>query len=130
MKILIGYDGSNASKDALNLGIRHAKAFGGKLYVIRSMIGGDTAELEQIEQSRQELNYVEELCRERDVPCETHLLIRGFTPGEDIVKFAAENDMDEIVIGVRRRSKVGKMIFGYTAQVVILEAPCPVLSVK
>ena len=38
--------------------------------------------------------------------------------------------VEEIIIGVRRRSKVGKLLFGSTAQYVILNAPCPVVSVK
>jgi nucleotide-binding universal stress UspA family protein len=50
--------------------------------------------------------------------------------GEDLVKLADEKKVDEIIIGVRRRSKVGKLIFGSTAQYVILNAPCPVVSVK
>jgi nucleotide-binding universal stress UspA family protein len=57
-------------------------------------------------------------------------LVRGLRPGEDLVQFAKENGIDEIIIGVRRRSKVGKLVFGSTAQYVILNAPCPVVSVK
>ncbi|MBW2582853.1 MAG: universal stress protein, partial [Deltaproteobacteria bacterium] len=52
------------------------------------------------------------------------------SPGEHLVYYAKDNNIDEIIIGVRRRSKVGKMVFGSTAQYVILEAPCPVLAVK
>ena len=69
-------------------------------------------------------------CRKLIDPCETHLLMRGRTPCEDLVWFAEENQVEEIVIGVKRRSKVGKMVFGSTAQYVILNAPCPVVSVK
>lgn len=47
-----------------------------------------------------------------------------------LVGFADHNDIKEIVIGVRRRSKVGKLLFGSTAQYVILIASCPVVSVK
>jgi nucleotide-binding universal stress UspA family protein len=57
-------------------------------------------------------------------------LIRGLSPGEDIVEFAKENKIDEIIVGVKRRSKVGKLLMGSTAQVVILQASCPVISVK
>jgi nucleotide-binding universal stress UspA family protein len=64
------------------------------------------------------------------VKCEKHLLMRGNATGEDIVSFAKENRADLIVIGVKKRSKVGKLMFGSTAQYVILEADCPVLAVK
>ena len=40
---------------------------------------------------------------------DTHLLIRGMSPGEDIVAFAKEQEVDSIIIGVKRRSKVGKV---------------------
>ena len=50
--------------------------------------------------------------------------------GEDLVQFAEQNKIDEIILGIRKRSKVGKLMFGSTAQYVILNAPCPVVSVK
>jgi nucleotide-binding universal stress UspA family protein len=57
-------------------------------------------------------------------------LVRGLPAGEDLVNFSKEAQVHEIIIGIRNRSKVGKLIFGSTAQFVILEANCPVLSVK
>ena len=56
--------------------------------------------------------------------------MRGNAPGEDIVSFANESRADLIVIGVKKRSKVGKLMFGSTAHYIILEADCPVLAVK
>ncbi len=56
--------------------------------------------------------------------------MRGLEAGEDLVRLAREEEIDEIYIGVKKRSKVGKFIFGSTAQYVILEAPCPVVTVK
>jgi nucleotide-binding universal stress UspA family protein len=56
--------------------------------------------------------------------------MRGNPPGEDIVAFAQENSADLIVIGIKKRSRVGKLMFGSTAQYVILSSECPVLAVK
>ena len=75
-------------------------------------------------------NAKKSVFEENKIDCDSHLLIRGLTPGEDIVEFAKENEVDEIVVGVKRRSKVGKLLMGSTAQYIILQAPCPVVSVK
>ena len=63
-------------------------------------------------------------------PCEIHLSICNMTMGEHLVLFSEQNEVDEIVIGVKMKSKVGKFLLGSTAQQVILTAPCPVVSVK
>jgi len=55
---------------------------------------------------------------------------RGNSPAEDLLAVARERDADLIVIGIRRRSPVGKLVLGSNAQDVLLEADCPVLAVK
>ena len=49
---------------------------------------------------------------------------------EDLIAVAEEVGADFIVIGLRRRTAVGKLILGSNAQRVLLEATCPVLAVK
>jgi nucleotide-binding universal stress UspA family protein len=130
MKILVGYDGTNSAKAALDLAKVHAKVFDASIDVVTSMQKGTESEREEIEQAERGLEYAKSLFEESDVACNTHLLIRGLAPGEDLVEFAAENQVDEIIVGVKRRSKVGKLLMGSTAQYVILQAGCPVVSVK
>ncbi len=130
MKILVGYDGTNAAKEALSLAKEHAKAFGGNVNVVTSMEKGTEGQREEIEQAERGLEWAKSVFDENEIDCKTHLLIRGLMPGEDIIQFAKENNIDEIIVGVKRRSKVGKLLMGSTAQYVILKANCPVVSVK
>jgi nucleotide-binding universal stress UspA family protein len=130
MKILVGYDGSNASKEALNLSVEHAKAFRAEIIVITSRQSGETAEVKSIRQDEKDLEEVKQLFEKSAISCETHLLIRGLSPGEDIVSFAKEQNVNAVIIGVKRRSRVGKALFGSNAQHIILNAPCPVTTVR
>ncbi|MEJ2220711.1 MAG: universal stress protein [Desulfobacterales bacterium] len=130
MKILIGYDGTNSAKEALNLAKSHAKVFGASVEVVTSMQKGTESEREVIERAERGLEYAKSLFEKDDIACNTHLLIRGLSAGEDLVEFANENQIDQIVVGVKRRSKVGKLLMGSTAQYVILQAECPVVTVK
>ena len=130
MKIIVGYDGTNAAKEALNLAKMHAKSFGASVNIVTSMEKGTENERQDIEQAERGLEWAKSVFEENNIPCETHLLIRGLAPGEDIVQFADESKADEILVGVKRRSKVGKLLMGSTAQYIILNASCPVVSVK
>ncbi len=127
---MVGLDGSNSSKEALKLAKEHAKIFNAMIELVTSMEKGTEAQQKEIAQDEHDLENEKKLLEKDGISCQTHLLIRGMTPGEDIVEFAEQNEVDEIVIGVRRRSKVGKLVFGSTAQYVILNAHCPVVTVK
>ncbi len=130
MKILVGYDGSNQAKNALNVAKKHAKAFDATVFVVCSMKKQSQTPQSEIEQSQESLEYTRQFFSNSGIPVETHLLVRGFTPGEDLVEFAREHDIDEIVVGIKRTSTVGKMVFGSNARYVILNAHCPVVTVK
>jgi len=129
MKILVGYDRSNVAKEALELAKKHAKAFDAKVFILTSLTQSNELQIEDIQRAEHEMEYMTTSLKEDNISCETQAIVSLLSPGDDLVQFAKENEIDEIVIGVRRRSKVGKLIFGSTAQFVILNAPCPVVSV-
>lgn len=130
MKILVGYRGLDVGRDLLEIALKHAKAFDGEVLVITSMKGGERNEKDAYEQAEKNLKDAGQYFEENGVKSDIHLLVRGFEPGEDIVRFAREKNVDEIIIGVKSRSKMGKLLFGSTAQAVILRAPCPVVTVR
>ena len=130
MKILVGYDRSAVAKDALNLAKKHAKAFNAKVYLLTSLARSHELQLEDIQKSEHELENLRTQFTAEGISCETHAIVSAISPGEDVVQFATDNEIDEIVIGVRRRSKVGKLLFGSNAQYIILQAECPVVAVK
>ena len=130
MKILVGYDGSKVTDDVIKLAHKHAKAFKADVYIVTSLEQDAGLEKEDIDKAESKLEKLKTPFRADDIPCETQTSVSYQSPGEDLVNYAKDNSIDQIIIGIRRRSKVGKLVFGSTAQYVILEAPCPVLGVK
>ncbi len=131
MKILVAYvGGSDIASTVLDLAKKHAKAFNATLFIASSMERVSEKEQVSLEKVEKQLAYVKETVEAEGITCETHILVRGLTPGEDIVEFAVDRKVDEIIIGIEKKSKVGKLLFGSNAQYIILESPCPVVSVK
>ena len=130
MKILVGYDYSTVTQDVLALAKQQAKAFKAEVHLLRSLEQGPELNREAIQQAEQNLDQVKREFATLTLACDTHVVVSALSAGEDIVQFAEQNSIDLIVIGVRRRSKVGKLLFGSNAQLIILTAPCPVLTVK
>jgi nucleotide-binding universal stress UspA family protein len=67
---------------------------------------------------------------EAGVNVEVRQLVRGKEPAEDLIEAAESSHAELIVIGLRRRTPVGKLILGSNAQRILLDATCPVLAVK
>ncbi len=130
MKLLVGFDGSNSSKAALSLACTYANALKADMEIVTSMEGGPSEDAVQIQTAEKQLEWAESETTKKGLTVNTHLLIRGVKPGEDVVQFAEENSVDALFIGIKRRSKVGKLLFGSNAQFIILKAPCPVMTVK
>jgi nucleotide-binding universal stress UspA family protein len=51
-------------------------------------------------------------------------------PADEILEAVDEVGASLVVVGLRKRSAVGKLVLGSTAQTVMLKAPCSVLGVK
>ena len=130
MKILVGYDGTNAAKAAVEVAKTFALSLGAKIIVTTSIKSAIEAKPEGIAEAESALDHTKSVLEEAGVDCQTNLLIQGLSPGESLVTYAKHSRCDHIVIGVQRRSRVSKLVMGSTAQYVILNAHCPVTSVK
>jgi nucleotide-binding universal stress UspA family protein len=129
MKIMVGYDGSEIAHRALVVAQKRAKALNAELIIFAS---GAAADVESPKSATLQgrLKDAQVLCDACKITCHLEVSDQKMSVAEDIIRYAAENKVDEIVIGLRRRSQLGKMLFGSTSRQVILDAPCPVLAVK
>jgi len=130
MKFLVAYNGSTESKAALDLAIKHASIFEAKVFVITSMEGGHSEKPEDITRVNQELKRVRQQLESAGAEHEVQEMARGLSPGEDIVIFAQENSIDQIFVGIEKKSRTRKLLLGSTAQYIILKATCPVTTIK
>ena len=129
MKILMYYDGTEHAKEALPLVRAHAMAFNASVDVVSSLPRGGEPQLKEVESREDELAYIKSTFDKEKIPCETHLLIKGHDAGVDIVQFAGEHKVDEIIIGTEKKTRLEKFIIGSVAQYVIINAKCPVVIV-
>ena len=128
--IVVGYVPKAEGRAALRRAAEEAKLRDMRLVVVNSHRGGREFDDADAVQSEAQLEEVRSALREVGVEFEVRQLVRGLDPADDLVNVAKEVEADIIVIGLRRRSPVGKLILGSNAQRVLLDAPCPVLAVK
>ncbi|WP_020588845.1 universal stress protein [Desulfobacter curvatus] len=131
MKLIVGYKrGTNQAENLLELALKRAQLFNATVLIATIMPEGMEKDQERIIETEAGLEEAKTHFDKKQIPCETHLLIRGIDPGDDLVNFAKETQADEVIIGVKNRTKVGKLLLGSTAQAVVLNAPCPVVTMK
>ncbi|HEX5985812.1 MAG TPA: universal stress protein [Nocardioides sp.] len=128
--IVVGYVPKPEGRAALRRAAEEAKLRDMRLVVVNSHRGGREFDRDDAIESEQQLDEVRATLQQAGVEHEVRQLVRGLDPADDLVNVANEVGADIIVIGLRRRSPVGKLILGSNAQRVLLDAPCPVLAVK
>ena len=75
MKIVVGYDGSDAANEALNVAKKNARAFDGRIYVITSLVGGTEESAEEIIKARSQLENAVKSIQKEGIPCENTSVI-------------------------------------------------------
>jgi nucleotide-binding universal stress UspA family protein len=128
MTVVVGYVPTPEGRAAVDAAAEEARRRSSRLLVLNASKGDSYADPryarpEELEQVRRELEAAA-------VEVEVRQQVRGREPSEELVSLAAQENAELLVIGLRRRTAVGKLIMGSTAQRILLDASCPVLAVK
>lgn len=128
--VVVGYVARPEGEAALDAGLREAVLRGLPLVVVHSARGGEHENLEDAIAARDRVAELERRLADAQVSVTLEHLVRGNSPAEDLTEVAREHDAALVVIGLRRRSPVGKLLLGSNAQEILLRMECPVLAVK
>ncbi len=130
MSIVVGYVPTREGRAALERAAHEAALRGVKLVVVKSARSGRAFGTEESAEFEAQLTRVAASLDGKGIEHEVRVLEGRDEPSEDLIGVAEDTQADFIVIGLRRRSKVGKLFLGSNAQSILLDAPCPVLAVK
>ncbi|MGW3645746.1 universal stress protein [Streptomyces sp. NPDC000878] len=128
MTVLVGYVPSPEGEAALRAGIDEARLRGEKLLVVNTSRGD--AYVDPRFAQEPDLAHVREDLAALGIEFDIRQVLGGGDAAEEIVELAEKLDVSLVVIGLRRRSAVGKLITGSAAQQILLGTDCPVLAVK
>lgn len=126
MQILLAYVPSATSEAAFEFAVDTARERGATLLVLASETGLDARKGDSVADKRP----LTERLDETGVEYRLQVVPRRDDPADDILRAAESGEVDLVVIGIRKRTPIGKILLGSTSQRVIMEAPCPVVCVK
>ena len=131
MVIMVCYEGTSTARRAVKLARAHAAVWDASVVIVKALERDEPLKRSYIEKEERKLeSEIAAIITDAVIPYECQLFISSLGRGEQLVEFARTEKVDQVFIGVERRSKLGKLIFGSTAQFVILNAPCPVVTVN
>lgn len=128
MSIVVGYVPTPEGSAALNYAISEARKTQKALVVINSSTGDALVDKRYADQTQ--IDTIEARLNREGIDHVMLHPVRGHDAANEVLDAAEAHQAELIVIGLRRRSPVGKLIMGSTAQRILLEANCPVLAVK
>jgi nucleotide-binding universal stress UspA family protein len=126
--VVVAYTPRPDGQAALHRGVEEARLRGLRLVLVNASKGD--ALVDPAFASPEDVDGVRKVLDAADVPHEIRQLPSGDDPAHRVIDIAEEVGAELIVIGMRRRSPVGKLLLGSTAQQILLHAACPVLAVK
>lgn len=128
MTILVAYVPRPEGRAALDKGIEIAKRRQEPLLVVNAGPGGQQEDASLA--AGFEVEQVEELLAAQGITAEFKQYVRGKSAVDEINELVESRDISVLVIGLRKRTAVGKLILGSVAQELLMTVSCPVLCVK
>jgi nucleotide-binding universal stress UspA family protein len=127
--VVVGWIRTPEGQAAIEAAVEETRRRNARLVVVHSSRGGDEDAATVIE-TRDALAELEQRLGSEGLEVTVRDYVRGNEPAEDVIEEAEKQNAALIVIGLRRRSPVGKLLMGSNAQDILLRADCPVLAVK
>ena len=128
MTILVAYVPRPEGRAALDKGIEIATRRQERLVVVNASPGGKEDETVLVDGYEGE--RVEERLAQLPIQAEFKQFVRGRSTLDEIEALVTELNVSVLVIGLRKRTAVGKLLLGSMAQEILMSVPCPVLAVK
>jgi nucleotide-binding universal stress UspA family protein len=129
MQILVCYDRREESRKIFEVAEKHALAFNAGVILVTTIAAGSRESSEMEKKAKEVFSIEKSNFEHANIKCETRILHHGVSEEEELLDFAKKNGIDQIILGTRKRSKLGKFLIGSVAQHLILGSACPVLCI-
>ena len=126
--VVVGYVPSPEGRAALARGIEEARFRGTRLVVVNTTRGDALVDERYLQEGAVAALQAE--LAALDVEAELRQANDGEDVADDLDRIASEVDAELVVIGLRRRTPVGKLILGSAASRILLTLGHPVMAVK
>ncbi len=128
MTILVAFAPRPEGRAALEKGIEIASRRNERLLVVNAMSGGNQNDPSFADTT--EVEAVEKRLADSGIAAEFKQFVRGKNAVTEIVELAESPEVSLVIVGLRRRSAVGKLVLGSVSRDILLSVRCPVLAVK
>jgi nucleotide-binding universal stress UspA family protein len=128
MTVLVGYVPTPEGEAAFAAGLDESRRRGEALLVLNSPRGGAAVSSDVAPDST--VQDMSARASAAGVEVEVRQAPHSGEAADEVLRVAQEADASVIVIGLRKRSAVGKLLMGSSAQRILLDADRPVLAVK